>query len=129
MLDEFMAQFYQAISFEPGEPFPAERFRALFRLDALLLERAGAGYVSKTADEHIREFETAVRDHPQLFSEGFAERQTSLEWMEQNGVYFVHSGYEKRYMRGGKPVTECGANHFTILIDGGTPQIACAVWE
>ena len=39
MLDEFMAQFYQAISFGPGEPFPAERFRALFRLDALLLER------------------------------------------------------------------------------------------
>ena len=129
MLDEFMAQFYQAISFGPGDPFPAERFRALFRLDALLLERAGSGYLSKAVDEHIREFETAARDHPELFAKGFTERQTSLEWMEQNGVYLVHSGYEKRYMRGGKPVTECGANHFTILIDGGTPHIACAVWE
>ena len=129
MLDEFMAQFYQAISFGPGEPFPAERFRALFRSDVLLLERTDAGYISKATDEHIQEFETAMRDYPELFAEGFTERQTSLEWTEQNGVYLVHSGYEKRYIRGGEPVTECGVNHFTILIDGGTPRIACAVWE
>ena len=115
MLGEFMARFYQAISFEPGEPFPAERFRVLFRPDALLLEKVDTGYISKTADGYIQEFETVVRDYPELFAEGFTERQTSLEWTEQNGVYLVHSGYEKRYIRDGKPVTERGVNHFTIF--------------
>jgi hypothetical protein len=129
MLDEFLARFYQTISFGPGKPFPAGDFRALFRPDALLLEWAESGYASKTVEEHIREFETVVRDYPELFAEGFAERQTALEWTEQNGVYLVHSGYEKRYMRGGQPVAECGVNHFTILVDRGTPYIACAVWE
>ena len=129
MLDEFLARFYQTISFGPGEPFPAGDFRALFRPDALLLERTESGYISKTVEEHIREFETAVQDYPQLFAKGFAERQTSLEWTDQNGVYLVHSGYEKHYMRGGEPVTERGVNHFTILVDRGTPRIACAVWE
>ncbi|MCI9368203.1 MAG: hypothetical protein HFF19_08015 [Oscillospiraceae bacterium] len=129
MLDEFLTQFYQVISFGSGEPFSAERFRVLFRPDALLLERTDAGYISKTADEHIQEFEMVVRDYPELFTEGFTERQTSLKWTEQNGVYLVHSGYEKHYVRGGEPVTEYGVNHFTILVDGGTPRIACAVWE
>ena len=128
MLDEFLARFYQTISFGPGEVFPAGGFRALFRPDALLLERTEAGYAAKTVEEHIREFETAVRDYPYLFTEGFAERQTSLEWTEQNGVYLVHSGYEKRYTRDGEPVTEYGMNHFTILTEDGEPRIACAVW-
>ena len=129
MPNEFLARFYRTISFEPGEPFPADGFRALFRPDALLLERTESGYAAKTVEEHIREFEAAVREHPHLFAAGFAERQTSLEWTEQNGVYLVHSGYEKRYTRGGKPVMEYGVNHFTILMDAGEPRIACAVWE
>ncbi|MBD5133248.1 MAG: hypothetical protein HDT38_02070 [Clostridiales bacterium] len=129
MLNEFLTRFYQVISFGPGEPFPAGNFRALFRPDALLLERTDSGYAAKTVEEHIREFETVVRDYPQLFTAGFSERQTSLEWTEQNGVYLVHSGYEKRYARNGQPVAECGVNHFTILIEEGGPCIACAVWE
>ena len=129
MPDEFLARFYRTISFGPGELFPADEFRALFRPDALLLERTGSGYASKTVEEHIRESEAAVRDYPHLFAAGFAERQTSLEWTEQNGVYLVHSGYEKRYTRGGEPVTEYGVNHFTILTEVGEPRIACAVWE
>ena len=129
MLDGFLARFYQTVSFGPGEPFPAEGFRALFRPDALLLERTGAGYAAKTVEEHIREFEAAVRDYPQLFAKGFAEHQTSLEWTEQNSVYLVHSGYEKHYARKGVPVTEYGVNHFTILVEEGVPCIACVVWE
>ena len=129
MLDEFLARFYQTISFGPGEPFPAEDFRALFRPDALLLERMESGYVSKTVEEHIREFEAAVRDYPQLFALGFSERQTSLDWTEQGGVYLAHSGYEKRYARNGRAVAECGINHLTILMEEGGLRIACAVWE
>ena len=129
MPDEFLARFYRTISFGPGEPFPAGGFRALFLPNALLLERTEAGYAAKTVEEHIREFEAAVKDYPQLFAAGFAECQTSLEWTERNGVYLVHSGYEKRYVRDGEPVTEYGMNHFTILTDAGEPRIACAVWE
>ena len=129
MPDAFLARFYRTISFGPGELFPAGGFRALFLPNALLLERTEAGYTAKTVEEHICEFEAAVRDYPHLFAAGFAERQTSLEWTEQNGVYLVHSGYEKRFTRGGKPVTEYGVNHFTILTDAGEPRIACAVWE
>ena len=129
MPEEFLALFYRTISFGPGEPFPADGFRALFLPNALLLERTGTGYTAKTVEEHIREFEAAVRDHPHLFAAGFAERQTTLQWSEQNGVYLAHSGYEKRYTRGGKPVTEYGVNHFTILTDAGELRIACAVWE
>ena len=129
MPDEFLARFYRTVSFGPGKPFPADEFRALFLPNALLLERTQAGYAAKTVEEHIREFEAAVKDYPQLFAAGFAECQTSLEWTRQNGVYLAHSGYEKRYTRGGEPVTEYGVNHFTILTDAGEPRIACAVWE
>ena len=129
MPDDFLARFYQTISFGPGEPFPAAAFRALCRPDALLLERTGARYVSKTVDEHIREFEETVRNHPHLFTAGFSERQTSLDWTERDGVYLIHSGYEKRYAREGLPVTEYGTNHFTILMGQDGPCIACAVWE
>ena len=129
MPDEFLARFYQTISFGPGEGFPAEGFRRLFRPDALLLERMESGYVTKTVEGYIREFETAARDYPQLFMEGFAERQTAVEWTEQRGVYFAHSGYEKRYTRNGAPVNEYGVNHFTILAEEGVPRIACVVWE
>ena len=52
MLDEFLARFYQTISFGPGKPFPAGDFRALFRPDALLLEWAESGYTSKSVEEH-----------------------------------------------------------------------------
>ena len=129
MPDEFLARFYRTISFGPGKPFPADEFRALFLPNALLLERTQTGYAAKTVEEHIREFEAAVQDYPHLFAAGFAERQTALEWTEQNGVYLVHSGYEKRYTRDGRPVTETGVNHFTILTEVGEPRIACAVWE
>ena len=129
MPDEFLARFYRTISFGPGEPFHAGEFRALFLPNALLLERTETGYAAKTVEEHIREFEAAVLDYPQLFAAGFDERQASLEWTEQNGVYLAHSCYEKRYTRAGEPVTEHGVNHFTILTDGAEPRIACAVWE
>ena len=129
MPDEFLTRFYRTISFGPGEPFPAGDFRALFLPNALLLERTETGSAAKTVEDHIREFEAAVRDYPHLFAAGFAERQTSLEWTEQNGVYLIHSGYEKRYTRAGGPATEYGVNHFTILTEVGEPRIACAVWE
>ena len=129
MLVEFITRFYQTISFGPGESFPVEGIRALLRPDALLLEQTETGYAAKTVEEHIREFQTALRNYPQLFAAGFSEHQTSLEWTEQNGVYLVHSGYEKHYLRNGEPVTEYGTNHFTILFDREEPRIACAVWE
>lgn len=129
MLEEFLTRFYETISFSAGEPFPAGGFRGLFRPDALLLERTEAGYASRTVEEHIREFEEAVRERPQLFAAGFRERQTSLEWTGQNGVYLVHSGYEKRYARSGAMVTERGVNHLTIVCEGGELHVACAVWE
>lgn len=88
MLEKFLDRFYRTISFQAGEPFPADSFRSLFHPDALLLEQMeNGGYQSKTLDEHIREFEMAVRDYPELFEAGFHERQTSVEWTEQAGVF------------------------------------------
>lgn len=129
MLEKFLDRFYRTISFRAGESFPADRFRSLFRPDALLLERMeNGGYRPKTPDEHIREFEMAVRDYPELFKEGFHERQTSVEWTEQEGVFLVHSHYEKQYTRNGAPVIETGINHMTILTDGEALRIACVIW-
>lgn len=39
MLEEFLARFYDTISFAAGESFPSRDFRILFRPDALLLEQ------------------------------------------------------------------------------------------
>lgn len=129
MLNEFLNRFYETISFPAGSPFPADHFRALFRPDALLLEQTEeGGYAIKTVEEHIREFEEAVQDYPQLFSCGFWERQTSLEWTEENGVFLVHSHYEKRYVRDGNPVLEAGVNHMTILREKDQLRIACVIW-
>lgn len=129
MLEKFLDRFYRTISFQTGESFPADRFRSLFRPDALLLERMENGrYRSKTPDEHIREFETAVRDYPELFKTGFHERQTSVEWTEQEGIFLVRSHYEKRYTRSGVPVIETGINHMTILTDVEALRIACVIW-
>ena len=129
MLEEFLARFYDTISFDAGEPFPSRDFRTLFRPDALLLERTEGGtYAAKTLDGHIREFETAVRDDPQLFVEGFHERQTDMTWTRCEDVFLVHSSYEKRYARSGAPVLETGTNHMTIVTEGGELRIACVVW-
>ena len=129
MLEKFLDRFYCTISFQAGESFPADRFRSLFRPDALLLERMeNGGYRSKTPDEHIWEFETAVRDYPELFKTGFHERQTGVEWTEQEGVFLVRSHYEKRYTRSGVPVIETGINHMTILTDVEALRIACVIW-
>ena len=129
MLEKFLDRFYCTISFQAGESFPADRFRSLFRPDALLLERMeNGGYRSKTPDEHIWEFETAVRDYPELFKTGFHERQTGVEWTEQEGVFLVRSHYEKRYTRNGVPVIETGINHMTILTDVEALRIACVIW-
>ena len=101
----------------------------MFLPQALLLERTeDGGYVSKTVEEHIVEFERALREYPQLFAAGFHEEQTSLEWTEQDGVYLLHSGFEKRYVRDGAPVVEQGTNHFTVAEVDGRLRIACAVW-
>ena len=129
MLEKFLDRFYRTISFQAGEPFPADSFRSLFRPDALLVERMeNGGYQSKTLDEHIREFETAVRDYPGLFEAGFQERQTGLEWTEREGVFFVRSRYEKRYTRQHAPVVETGINHMTVVKDGARLRIACVIW-
>ena len=129
MLEKFLDRFYRTISFQAGESFPADRFRSLFRPDALLLERMeNGGYRSKTPAEHIWEFETAVRDYPELFKTGFHERQTSVEWTEQEGIFLVRSHYEKRYTRSGVPVIETGINHMTILTDVEALRIACVIW-
>ena len=101
----------------------------MFRPDALLLEQTeGGAYAAKTLDEYIREFETAVRDNPQLFVEGFRERQTDMTWTRREDVFLVHSSYEKRYARGGAPVLETGTNHMTIVAEGGKLCIACVIW-
>ena len=129
MLEEFLARFYDTISFAAGESFPSRDFRILFRPDALLLEQTEGGtYAAKTLDEYIREFETAVRDNPQLFVEGFRERQTDMTWTRREDVFRVHSSYEKRYARGGAPVLETGTNHMTIVAEGGKLCIACVIW-
>lgn len=128
MVQSFLKHFYEVISFEAGIPFPAEAFAGLFCENALLMEKTEHGYESRTVDDHIREFETAVRDYPALFELGFCERQTDAEWTEHNGVYLVHSSYEKRYARNGVPVVEYGVNHFTIVQVDGELRIACAVW-
>ena len=128
MLNAFLDRFYQTLSFRAGEPFPAEPFRALFRPDALLLEKTEDGCTAKTLEEHIQEFEQAVRDYPQLFAQGFQERQTALEWTEQDGVFQVHSHYEKRYTRNSASVLETGINHMTILREGEELRIACVIW-
>ena len=129
MIEAFLDEFYRAISFGAGEPFPAERLRALFRPDALLLEKGEkGGYEARTIETHIREFETAVRDYPGLFEAGFQERQTGLEWTELEGVFFVRSRYEKRYTRQHAPVVETGINHMTVVKDGARLRIACVIW-
>ena len=49
MLEEFLARFYDTISFAAGESFPSRDFRVLFRPDALLLEQTEGGtYAAKT---------------------------------------------------------------------------------
>ena len=82
MPDEFLARFYRTISFGPGEPFPADGFRALFHPNALLLERTEAEYAAKTVKKSVRELMVLSAEDKPDYNDRQISQLTKLQRME-----------------------------------------------
>ena len=128
MLEEFLKQFYQVLSFEKDEPFKDEAFRNLFINNAVLIESENGNYKQKSLEDHIAEFHDAIENYPALFERGFHEIQTDYSVIESENCYLISSKYKKTYSRQGEPYSENGINNMTIVKCGDSYKIASVLW-
>ena len=123
-IDSFLDTFYETISFGFGEKFKAQAFRRLFLPNASLLEARDGVYVRIDLERHIAEFEDAIENHPQLFKNGFLEKQLSRQIIQSGARFLVSSIYRKSYAG----FEETGVNNMIIVPRGDHSQIASMVW-
>ena len=125
---KFLEDFYKTISFECGEMFKAEEFRLLFDPNAMLVEKVEDRFIQKTIEEHITQFETTIRDYPELFIKGFHEVQIHCDMIESEKCYLVCSEYRKAYSRNNEEVVEYGKNNMIVIYEGNCFKIVSIVW-
>ncbi len=128
MINKFLGDFYKTISFECGESFKSEKFKKFFLPNAVLMEKNDGKYAQKTIDEHIAEFDVAIRDYPHLFVKGFHEVQTDYSIIENEDCILVSSKYKKNYCRNGENITEYGTNNMIIVRFNNEYKIASILW-
>ncbi len=115
MLEKFINQFYETISFTLDEGFKGDRLRELFFENAVFLEENNGEYNTKTLSQFISEFEAIVEKYPELFVNGFIEKSISYDILECDSYYLVKSKYEKTYTIKNKLHLEKGTNMITIV--------------
>ena len=123
-IDSFLDTFYETISFGFGEKFKSQAFRRLFLPNASLLEARDGVYVRIDLERHIAEFEDAIENHPQLFKNGYLEKQLSRTVIQSGACFLVSSIYRKSYAG----VEATGINNMIIVPRGDYSQIASIVW-
>lgn len=123
-IDAFLDTFYKTLSFDLGEKFKSQAFRRLFLPNASLLEARDGVYVQIDLERHIAEFEDAIENHPQLFKNGFLEKQLSRTVIQSGACFLVSSIYHKSYAG----VEETGVNNMIVVPRGRQYQIASIVW-
>lgn len=108
----FLQQFYQLISFEHNETLN-ENFATLFSDDAFILNLENKQ--RQTIQEYIDEFHSIVKEYPQLFVNGFHEKQLRFEIINEDASQILLSStYEKRYSQNNKESIEYGENYMSI---------------
>lgn len=128
MIQKFLDDFYETLSFEQGEQFKADKFRSFFLSNSILMESSNGAFRQKNIDEHISEFEYAIKEYPQLFSQGFHEEQTEYTFMKNDNCILVSSKFQKSYCRNGEKVIEKGINNMLIVRDNSAFKIASILW-
>jgi hypothetical protein len=128
MIQKFLDDFYETLSFEQEEQFKADKFRTFFLSDSILMESINGVFRQKNIDEHISEFEYAIKEYPQLFSQGFHEEQTEYTFIENDNCILVSSKFQKSYCRNGEEVIEKGINNMLIVRDNSAFKIASILW-
>jgi len=128
MLEQFLKQFYQILSFEKGEPFKDDAFSSLFLDNAVLIEKVDGVYKQKSVEEHVAEFHDAIKNYPALFERGFHEEQTDFSAIKNETCCLVSSQYTKTYSRQGELYSENGINNMVIVKCGDCFKIASVLW-
>ncbi len=128
MLSDFLQEFYKTISFKTNECFKEIAYRNFFIDNAALIEQSSEGYIQKTLDTHISEFNEAIVNYPQLFMSGFIERQLSFSFVENSDTFLVSSEYTKSYTRDNEIVVETGTNNMIIVKHQDTFKIVSILW-
>lgn len=128
MLENFLNQFYERISFKYGEGFKEKAFAKLFLPNAVLMEKVEKEYIQKSVREHIEEFNSVIAEYPCLFVRGFNEKQLEYSFIENEDCILVSSKYEKTYYRNEEEVVEQGINNMIIVKHEGLLKIASIIW-
>ncbi len=123
-IDVFLDTFYKTLSFGFGEKFKSQAFRRLFLPNASLLEARDGVYVRIDLERHIAEFEDAIENRPQLFKNGFLEKQLSRTVIQSGACFLVSSIYHKSYAG----IEETGINNMIIVPRDQQFQIASILW-
>jgi hypothetical protein len=128
LICQFLDNFYTTISFKKNEKFKSQEFKNLFNDHALLIETIDNKIKTKSIDDHIKEFENAIINHPKLFINGFKEKQLTYEIMSSDNYIQIKSHYEKNYTRNGKLISEVGYNMITVYQFENKFEIICIAW-
>lgn len=107
LLENFLDNFYKAISFYRVNEFDAGYFASLFTKDASITNTEK----SVTINQYIEEFTTIMREFPHIFKYGFIEQQINYTYTKKDNTIRVDSHYKKAYNKS----NETGINHMQII--------------
>lgn len=128
IIKDFLDKFYQTISFGKNEGFKSAEFKDLFYEKALLIENRDGDIITKSIDDHIGEFETAIESYPEVFVNGFMEEQTGYEILSSDMYILVKSDYIKKYTINGELKSGSGSNMITLVKNGNKIRIFSIAW-
>ena len=115
MIEDFLKQFYRAISFQKNEEWDSQKFEELFLEQASLIEENEGRYAQQTVAQYIRQFQMIQREYPEFFMNGFYEKQLSYDVIETENAYLIASRYEKHYTKEADSVVEYGTNNLMLI--------------
>lgn len=127
-LENFLAEFYETLSFEADGAFKKLKLVSLFSRGAIVHELNNGKVISKTIEQFCEEFEKIIIEYPELFHNGFQEYQTSVQYIKQDFIYMVQSSFEKQYKRNSEHICEQGVNHMVIQSIEGSWKILSIYW-
>jgi hypothetical protein len=124
-IDNIIASLYDVISGDPGTARDWNRFRNLFKPEAMLIPTRkddSGGFIIKpmSPEEYIQLFSSRI-------STGFFERELNRKTEEYGTIAHVFSTYETKEKKDG-PVTNRGINSIQIFKDKDRYYIVNVYW-
>jgi len=127
-IDEFMSDFYSAVSSAPGATYSGIELKSLFDEKAVLIESGSEGYQRRTIEQHVEEMSSVFTQYDFLIKYGFEEKEAGRSVLNGDDIFLIESAYSKKYHNGTRIVEEGGTNFLSVIRDGDSFKIISIIW-